>query len=933
MGAAGRDLDGLGMPLPSLASGATSLLGRDRELGRLLTLIRRARDGQSGALVLSGEAGVGKTALLDRVVDLAESDVRIERMVASESELELTYAGLQLMCGHMMSAAANLPVPQREALETVFGLRDSGVPNPLVVGLAVQGLLTQVAGDNALLCIVDDAQWLDEVSARAVASVARRLGSERIAVVMAMRNVAGQFADLPQLLVEGLGDNDARELLRLALHGAIDHRVRDQLITESRGNPLALRELPGTLSPADLAGGFALVGSVPLQSRIEQSLLARLEPLPPPTRMLLLLAAADPTGDPGLLWRSSAMLGLGPDNLDAAQQADALVVVGSRVRFRHPLIRSAVYQAASPEDRRAVHAALADATYVARDPDRRAWHRASATVAPDENVAVDLEQSAERARARGGVAANAAFLERAAELSPAASQRAERLIAAAVAKLDAGAPESALRLVDSARDLPLTPLQEALIDRLRARAGYALRRDRSAPRQLLRAAQDLEPHDEALARDTYMEALSAAMYGGRLGEPGAVADVAGAILTATADDQSERAQDLLLRGQALLCAQGLEAALPTLRRAVSAFMKQPANPFELRWVWFCSRAAQDVWDADALRTLAERQVQAARAEGVLTVLPMALSLLLAARGLDGDLDAADAICDEIDAIVSVTGHPLPLFGRISVAAYRGHVEEVERGARQLRAEAYARGEGYALTIVNFAEAVVYNGAGRHRDALASAREELPHSHELGHAMRVLLEVVEAASRTGERAVAEESAERLVSVTRPVGESDWALASVALAKAQLCERDESEVLYREAIDRFDRVQIPMLKWRSQLLYGEMLRRLNRRVDARVQLRAAYEGLSACGMEGFAERAYRELKATGEKVRARKSDTPDELTDQELNVAQLARDGLTNRDIGGRLFISAHTAEWHLRKVFVKLGIKSRTELRTALPDVD
>jgi DNA-binding CsgD family transcriptional regulator len=916
--------------LASSNAGASSLLGRDRELARLLTLVNRARDGRSGALVLSGEAGVGKTALLDRVVELAGPNVRVVRTVASESEMELTYAGLQLMCGPLMTASVPLPEPQRGALETAFGLRDEGAPNPLLVGLGVLNLLTHVAGDEALLCIIDDAQWLDRVSGRAVASVARRLDAEGVAVVVATRQVDDHFADLPQLVLDGLGDEDARALLRLAFPGALDERVRDQLMAESRGNPLALRELPRTLDPAATAGGFALVSSMPLQRRIEQSLLTQLESLPAPTRLLLVLAAADPTGDVGLLWRASARLGLGPEHLDAAQQAEALVV-GARVTFRHPLIRSAVYRAASAENRRSVHAALAEATYVDRDPDRRAWHRANATQGPDEEVAGELEKSAERARTRGGVAAAAAFLERAAELSPEPELRAARLIAAAEAKLDAGAADAALGLIESARDEAWTPHQEALIGRLRARVGYVLRRDRSAPRALLAAAQALEPHDQALARDTYMLALSAAVYAGRLGEPGAVGEVAAAILAATADDESERASDLILRGQALLSAEGLEAGLPTVRRAVRAFLEQPADSRELHWMWFGGRAAQDVWDAEGLRTLAERQVQLARAGGVLTVLPMALNLLMVVRTFNGDLDAAEAICDDIDVIVSITGHPLPQLARTFVAAYRGHVEEVELRAEQLRADGQARGEGYALTVANMAEALVYNGAGRYREALESGRKELPYSHELGHAMRTLLEVVEAATRVSEYAIAQEAVERLAEVTRPAGDSSWAQSLMALAEAQLREGDEGEDLYRAAIEGFDGLRVPMLKARSQLLYGEMLRRVNRRIDARHQLRAAYDGLTACGMAGFAERARRELNATGETLRARRSDRPEELTDQELNVAQLARDGLTNREIGARLFISAHTAEWHLRKVFVKLGIKSRNELRTALPD--
>jgi DNA-binding CsgD family transcriptional regulator len=907
------------------------LRGRDRELAELEALVTRARAERSGALVVSGEAGVGKTALLDRLAEGAAARLRVERMVASESEMELAYAGLQQLCWQMMDHADRLPAPQREALEAAFGLREAAAPSPFLVGLAVLGLLTEVADDDGLLCVVDDAQWLDEASARAVAFVARRLDAEGVAIVLAMRTVGEPFAELPQLVVEGLCDEDARELLRDAVAGVLDQRVADQLIAEARGNPLALRELPRALSPAETAGGFALVGSMPLERRIERSLLAQLEPLPAPTRRILLLAAADPTGDPDLLWRACALLDLGPEQLDAATRVDALVV-GTRVGFRHPLVRSAVYRAAAPEERRRAHAALAEATAADRDPDRRAWHRASATLRPDEAVAADLERSAARARTRGGVAAAAAFLERAAELSPAPIRRAQRLIAAAEATHDAGAPEAALRLLDTARDQPLTRLQEALIARLRARAGYALRRDCRAPRQLLAAARGLEPLDPVLARDTYIEALAAAVYLGRLGDADEVATVANAILEATAGDDSDRARDLILRGQALLAARGQEAALPTLRRAHRAFLEQAPDALELHWMWFASRAAQDLWDTKALRALADRQVELARADGVLTVLPIALSLLMLAQTVDGDLGGAEASCDEIDAIKHVTGHPLPQVGRMFLAAYRGQAEETERWARQLRADAQARGEGYAISAANFAEAILNNGLGRYEQAVAAARRELPYTHELSHAMRSLLELVEAATRSGERALAEQAVEQLAGVTRPVG-NDWALAVLAMARAQLADGDEAEALYRDALERFERQRIPIMAGRCRLLYGEMLRRQHRRVDAREQLRAAHEVLAGCGLAGFAERAARELAATGETVRARTPDALDQLTEQELNVARLAREGLTNRDIGGRLFISARTAEYHLRKVFMKLGISSRTELRGALAELE
>ncbi|MEV5572058.1 LuxR family transcriptional regulator [Spirillospora sp. NPDC052269] len=914
------------------------LRGRHAESAELHALVDRAREGRSGALVLSGAAGIGKTALLDRMVarSRAGAGLRIERIVASESEMELAYAGLQQLCGHMMGSAESLPAPQREAIEAAFGLREAPAPSLFLVGLAVLGLLTEAADGRALLCVVDDAQWLDEASARAVAFAARRLDAEGIAIVLGMRTVGEVFAGLPRLVVEGLGRDDALELLRLSAPGGLDRRVRDQLIAESRGNPLALRELPRALSPAEIAGGFSLTGSMPLENRIEQSLVAQLESLPESTRLLLLLAAAEPTGDAALLWRASAALGLGAEDFDAAEDADALTV-GTRVGFRHPLVRSAVYRAASPDDRRRVHAALADATGVDQDPDRWAWHRANATLRPDEEVAAALERSAERARTRGGAAAAGAFLERAAELTPASACRVRRLIAAAEAKHDAGAPPAALRLLDATAGHHLTPLQKALVTRLRARAEYALRRDSSGAPALLAAAQGLEGLDPVLARDTYIEALAAAIYGGRLGDAEQLTTVANAILAATDGTEdsargSDRARDLILRGQALLAAKGQEAALDTLRRAQRAFLDQTPDARELHWMWFASRAAQDLWDARGLRALADRQVELARAGGVVTVLPIALSLLMVAQTVDGELDAAEASCDEIDAIKDVTGNPLPQYGRMFLAAYRGQAETAERWAARIRPDAQARGEGYGLSAINFGEAILYNGLGRFAEAVACARRELPYTRELNHAMRALLELVEAASHTGEKDLAEQAFEQLAEVTRPVG-TNWALAVLAMAKAQVRDGAEAEELYREAITRFERERITIMVGRCRLLYGEELRRRGRRAEAAEHLRVAHEVLRSCGLNSFAGRAARELGEIGEATGARKRGSAARLTDQEVNVARLAREGFTNRDIGARLFISARTAEYHLGKVFTKLGIKGRAELKAALAELE
>ena len=799
----------------------SALAGRDRELAELAARVDLTRSGRSSALVVFGEAGIGKSALLEHTAERARVPVR--RMVASEYEAELPYAGLQLLCVPLMEAAGALPAPQREALEAAFGLRVAPVLNPFLVGLAVLGLLTEVAGDRGLLCIVDDAQWLDAVSAQALAFVARRLDAEGITILLAMRTVGAEFADLPRLAIEGLGDEDAREVLRRVFPGALDPRVRDQLVAEARGNPLALRELPRGLSPAEIGGGFALVGSLPLQARIERSLIAQLDPLPAPTRRLLLVAAADPTGDPELLWTACAALGLAPQDLDHA--GDALSVA-SRVGFRHPLVRSAVYHAAPAEDRRRVHAALADAIPVERDPDRRAWHASCATLVADEAIAGDLERSAARARQRGGAAAAGAFLARAAELTPAPEQRAQRLIAAAEAMHEAGAPAAAVRALDSVRDQPLTALQRALIARVRARAAYALQRDRDAIRVLLAAAQGLDGLAPELARDTYIEALAASLHGGRLGDPELVAAVARAILESPIGQASEHPLDLLLRGQALLAAEGHEAAFPTLSRALGAFVATPPDAPAMLWLWFASRTAIDLWDSEALRALADRQVDLARAAGALTVLPIALSMAMIKRTFDGRLDLAEAACDEIDVVQAVTRSPLPQYGRLFLAAYRGRLEEVERRTKQIRADALQRGEGYALSIANFAEAIAYNGAGRYAEAVAAAREELPYTHELAYAARCLLELVEAASRTGERELAEQAVEQLASVTRPAG-TNWARAILALAEALVSDGDEADRLYEEAIERFEREQVPMFAARSRLLFGETLRRRHRR----------------------------------------------------------------------------------------------------------
>jgi hypothetical protein len=412
-----------------------------------------------------------------------------------------------------LGALERLPGPQREALEVAFGLRGGEAPDRFMVGLAVLGLLSEAADEEPQVCLVDDAQWLDQVSAQTLAFVGRRLLAERVALVFAVRGGGdgGILAGLPELIVRGLPEADAQALLDAAMPGPVDEQVRDRIVAETRGNPLALIELPRGLTPEQLAGGFGLPDAVSLASGIEQSFLQRLRGLAPDTRRLLVVAAADPVGDVTLLWDAAARFGISTDTADAAEAA-GLVEIGSRVRFRHPLVRSAVYRSASAEERRLVHGALADATDAVLDPDRRAWHRAHAAAGSDEAVAAELEGSAARARARGGAAASAAFLERAAALTPEPGRRAQRGLAAAVAKRDAGALNAATALLLAVEHGPPDARRMAEVWRLRGQLALDLQRGADAAEHLLRAARALEPVDIALARETYLEALGAAIW-------------------------------------------------------------------------------------------------------------------------------------------------------------------------------------------------------------------------------------------------------------------------------------------------------------------------------------------------------------------------------------------------------------------------------------
>jgi DNA-binding CsgD family transcriptional regulator len=905
-----------------------ALRGRPRECEVLDDLLASVRTGESRVLILRGEAGIGKTALLEHLAGSA-SGFRVARAAGLESEMELAYAGLYQLCAPFVDRIESLPGPQRDALGTAFGRRDGDAPSRFVVGLAVLGLLSEVAEEQPLLWIVDDAQWLDAASSQTLAFVARRLGAESVAMVVAMRDADREdgFARLDELVVRGLGERDAHGLLETVLTGPLDDRVRDRLVAETRGNPLALLELPRGLTPAEMAGGFGLPDTSSLSSRIEESFRRRLAPLPPSTRTLLLVASAEPVGDPVPVWRAAGALGVEPAARGAA--AD-LVEFGGQVRFRHPLVRSAVYRAASPEERERAHRALADATDPEVDPDRRAWHRAHATPASDEDVAAELERSAGRAQGRGGVAAAAAFLERAAELTPEPARRARRALAAAQSKQRAGAPDAALQLLAFAEAGPLDELDQVRAELLRGQVTFAVTRGGDAPQLLLQAAKRLESLDGALARDTYLDAFAAALFADRLTRGSGVHEIAEAVLAAEWGEgsrRSPRAFDLLLEGVAVVTIDGYGRGAPTLKRALREFHDEPMSDEDaLRWLWLACRAARALGDEAIWDELSERQVRLAREAGELSLLPIALAERFSLHLFLGNLLAAEALVLETEAVTEATGSHLAPQGAL-LAALRGEEAEATALIDAGRRDVVHSGEGLWLVATEWASAVLFNGLGRYEEALAAAEQAVGHPHELGVSTWVPTEFIEAAARSGHPERAAGPLRRLREISNAAG-TDWALGVEARSRALLSEGDVADSLYREAIARLSRTRVRTALARAHLVYGEWLRRERRRGDAREQLRIAHNMYAEIGMNGFAERARRERMATGETVRKRSPETRDSLTAQEAQIARLAAEGCTNFEIGAQLFISPRTVEWHLSGVFTKLGINSRKDLRAA-----
>jgi len=905
----------------------TRLTDRDRERDVLDRLVTAVRAGESRVLVVRGDPGVGKTMLLDYLAERA-GGCRVARVTGVHSEMELAFAGLHQLCAPMAGYLDRIPAPQRDALRTALGLAAGPAPDRFLVGLAVLSLLSEVAGDQPLICLIDDEQWLDQASEQTLGFVARRLAADPVALVFSARDPGAELAGQPELVIEGLRDDHARALLDSVLAGPLDARVRDLIVAETRGNPLALLELPRGLTPAELAGGFGLLAATPLTGRIEESFGRQLDALPAETRRLVQLAAADPSGDRSLVWRAAERLGLGVQASAPAVEA-GLAEFTHRVRFRHPLARSVAYRSASLTERQQLHAALAEATDPQHDPDRRAWHLAQAAPGHDEDVAAELERSAGRAQARGGVAAAAAFLERAALLTGDPARRAGRALAAAQAKVQAGASGAARDLLAIAETGPLSELEQARMELVRARLVSATSRDSEAPLLLLRAAERLERIDVSLARATYLDAVAAAMFAGRLASPGSsIVEVARAAAAAPPPPHRPRPPDLLLDGLAVLYTQGYPAAVPLLRQALAAAEEGTPADEEPHWLWLACVVASHVWDDERWELLSRRYVQLVRQIGALAELPLALDRRARPLLFAGELTAAAALLDETRTVEEATGNPPWPYGELSLAAFRGNEASAAALINSIMAAVTQRGEGYGITAAEWAKAVLSNGLGRPRDALAAAERATEYHGDMGFAKWALVELVEAAVHAGMTQTAAGAYRRLTAMTGPAG-TDWALGLAARSRALLTDGDEADGSYREAIDRLGQTRLRVELARAHLVYGEWLRRNNRRSDARAQLRTAHEMLDAMGLAAFAERARRELAAAGETVRANSVDAVAALTAQEAYIARLARDGRTNAEISAQLFLSVRTVEWHLRKIFSKLGIGSRRELRTAL----
>jgi len=916
-------------PPSSLA--APSLVNRSDESRILRRLLQDVQDGQSQSLVLSGDPGVGKTALLQFAVGIA-TGFRLMRATGVESEMELPFAGLHQFCTPLLNRLDSIPAPQKGALRTAFGLLAGKPPDRFLVGLGILSLLSEIAEEQPLLCVIDDAQWMDQASIQCLAFAARRLLAEHVGFLFVTRDRTDVLSGLNELHVGTLHESDSRTLLASVIRTPVDPRVLDRIVFETAGNPLAILEWPRGMEPGDLAGGFGLPAPASVSDRIDEQYRRRLRELPPRSRRILTLAAAEPTGDPMLLWRAAGRLGLDASDMSPAIDA-GLLEVGNRVLFRHPSVRSATYRSVSTDLRTEAHRALAEVTDPVADPDRRAWHRALATIGPDEEVAAELERSAGRARARGGLSAEAALLQRSANLTLDIDLKVTRSLAAVEAHLEAGDSRGCAAALESVRVLPLSKPGRAHLEILQGYFSASWGDYREAVRSIVGAAQRFEEIDISVARATYVMAINIGVGLGQFGG-NEFRETARAALAASSlnDDEPATLMDLLCVGLASTVVEGVEAAVPSLKQAIVVGRTIVLTPEEgVRRYGFLCGATTLVWDYDAFQFFAQRAMEVTKESGALNFLPVALNLCALVEIHAGNLASAQALVDEASAINEVTESKLGMYAVVPLACMRGREVEARSAIETAIVDAEETFQGLLVKIAQAWAALMCNALGRYDEALNFARLSCADPISFG-IYQVLPELVEAAVRSGQLDAARQGLLRLVESTRASG-TDWAVGVEARTRALLRTGEEAEALYVESIRRFANTPLQFDEARTHLLYGEWLRREGRRVDARSHLHTAFDALREMGLEAFAERARVELEATGEKVRKRSPETRFTLTPQEAQIARLASAGQTNPEIGARLFLSPRTVEYHLGKVFMKLGVKSRRQLPEALQRVE
>ena len=932
------------------------LVGRAEECQALDCLLVAARHRSSGAVVLRGEAGVGKTALLEHVTRTA-GDMRFVQVTGTQSEQGFDFAALHQLLVPFLGALKRLPEPQREALGSAFGLVGGTPTDRFLVGIAALTMITEAALEQPVLCVIDDAQWLDKASTDALGFVARRLSAVPVAMLFAIREEEQQPAldGLAELRLTGLSDEASRDLLASAAGPArpVDQGVARRISAATSGHPLALIELGRRLSAAELEGTLPLPEPLPLPESLASAFLRRAAAFPPAARTLLLLAAVEPSGEPGLLWRAAQRLGVRADAADTPG-FERVLRLDAVMSFLHPLLRSAIYYGAAASERRRAHLALADASAAGCDPDRRAWHLAAAASGADEEIADELSRSADRARSRRDWSGCAAFLERAATLTPERAKRAARMLAAAEARLNAGDPRVAAALSERAGPHLDNPLARARARRLQGTVRAVLGKPAEACPILLDAARALQPLHPEQAWDTLLEAFEAALGAGGFATGAGIAEVLQAVRAAPRREGArESIAGLALDGFAALAEHNDKAGIACLRRAIAVATAQlapdsdpgshPASDGgtspggvpsgeaseQLRFVFIAPLAAYELLDDAALHASCTRAVAQARSQGSPADLASTLGLLSYSEALAGRFAAAEAATSEARELTAATGVAADLrtsIGELAVQAWRGRESAARSLADDRSREATQTGYGFVIGFTAIALTVLELGVGDYQAALRHARNGLREG--MPAEIELLPELIEAAARCDEADEAAAALDKFAVRAQAAG-THWALGLLLRSRALLAPDGDAEELYRGAIAHLGRSRITPQLGRTHLVYGEWLRRQHRRRDARAALYSACDILDSIGAEAFAGRARVELLATGEHVRKRGAAPATELTPQELRIAGLASAGASNREIASQLFISANTVAYHLRKVFRKLEVTNRAALARVL----